>query len=375
MSEKRKFLYFYSARCKFCSQFSEMLAKSNDSVKNNFINISIDDASIRLPPYLEVVPTIQIYDDGGRRHVLSDKHAFEWLNQYTQKPVETEPFCIGEMGSNLSDCFSFLDGKDDNISTSDKAYASLSQLDEFYITTPNEGVAQKTGGNGGSGGGGARSLENLDKLTSDMQKLQQQRNKETPQRGGSAPKVPDFTQPNGGSMVGRTNEFGTISVGQEKDQQSQKFQRQYDLVVQQRNADVPRRKIPTSAPNFESPNYKSQFVTNDMMKQANRNRPQGSHKMDYKNIAPSVPKPTENPDFGVSSYFDNQNRRQQNPNQPQRQPQRQQVNPRQQPPRQQLNPRQQPPRQQLNPRQNPQRQQINPRQIPQRQRQLPYKRI
>jgi len=370
VSEKRKFLYFYSARCKFCSQFSEMLARSNDSVKNNFINISIDDPSIRLPPYLEVVPTIQIYDDGGRRHVLSDKHAFEWLNQYTQKPVETEPFCIGEMGSNLSDCFSFLEGKDDNISMSDKAYASLEQLDEFYITTPNEGAAPKTSsGNGGRNNGG-RSLENLDKLTSDMQKLQQQRNKETPQRGGVAPKVPDFSQPNGGSMVGRTNEFGTISVGQEKDQQAQKFQRQYDLIIQQRNADVPRRKIPTSAPNFESPNYKSQFVTNDMMKQANRNRPQSmgpSQKMDYQNMVPSIPKPKENPNFAVSSYFDNQNRKQN-----QRQPPRQQLNPRQ--PQRQPSQRQQPPMQQLNPRQrmNP-RQQMNQRQVPQRQ--LPYKRI
>ena len=301
MSEKRKFLYFYSSRCKFCSQFSEMLERS-PNIKGNFLSISIDDASIRLPPYLEVVPTIQIYDEGGRRQILSDKHAFEWLNQYTQKPVETEPFCIGEMGSSLSDCFSFLDGQEDNKSTGDKAYASLEQLDQFYITTPNEGsTIEKSGAN--------TKFQKVDKLTSDMEKLQQQRRKEfAAAKGGPPGKAPDFTQPNGGSLVGR-NDLGTVSVGKEKDEQAQMFQRKYDLVIQQRNADMPRRKVPTKAPNFESPNYKSQFVTSDMMQQANKRQTQTQgplQKIDYKNVVPTIPKPNENPNFGVSAFFENQ---------------------------------------------------------------------
>lgn len=299
--EKRKFLFFYSKSCKFCAQFSELLNRVPNEIKQNFVPICIDDPTIRLPPYLQVVPTIQIYDDGGRRHVLQDKHAFEWLNQYSQKPIETEAYAIGEMGSSLSDCYSFLEEQENTKISSDRAYTSLEQLDSFFITTPAEGsdVSQHQGSMGGSMGSMSGKMQ-ADPLVQEMEKLQQMRSRDVPQKNGPPPQVPNFAQ----------------NVGNGRDQENmmkqQAFQRQYDLIIQQRNSDVPKRRMPSVAPNFESPSYKSQFVTPDMMKSVNQRKPPmsvGSNNMyDYKKqTVPNIPRPVQNPNFGVSPRFSNMN--------------------------------------------------------------------
>lgn len=317
----KKFLYFYSTRCKFCGQFSEMLERSK--IKNNFIPISIDNPAIKLPPYLEAVPTIQVYDDGGRRHILTDKHAFEWLNQYAQKPIETEAYCLGEMGSSISDCFSFINDKEnESLISNNKDYASLQQLEDFFITTPAEGsdvaTAQKQQasrmggggsgsggnvngnsffGNGGNGGNGGKA----DVLSAEMEKLKAQRAKDTPIRG-PPPNVPDFSNGNNSEA---------------NDQAKQAIlQRKYDLIMQQRNSDIPKRRVPSIAPNFESPNYKSQFVSQDMIKDMYQKKPQQRmphQNIDYQHqirgVVPNVPRPSANPNFKVSPYFDNRIKR------------------------------------------------------------------
>ena len=295
--DKRKFLYFYSKTCKFCSQFTEMLNRVPNEVKQNFVPISIDDPTIRLPPYLQVVPTIQIYDDGGRRHVLQDKHAFEWLNQYSQKPIETEAYSIGEMGSSLSDCYSFLEENENTKISSDRAYTALDNLDNFFITTPAEGsdVSQHQNPQGGQ-----NTKMQVDPLIQEMEKLQQMRSRDVPQKGGPPPQVPNFAQ----------------NVGTGRDQEnmmkSQAFQRQYDLIIQQRNSDVPKRRMPSVAPNFESPAYKSKFVTPEMMKSVNQRHaqppPQGPGGYEYqKQTTHNIPRPVQNPNFGVSPRFSNMN--------------------------------------------------------------------
>lgn len=291
IQDKRKFLYFYSKSCKFCGQFSEMLNRVPVQIKQNFVPICIDDPTIRLPPYLQVVPTIQIYDDGGRRHVLQDKHAFEWLNQYSQKPIETEAYSIGEMGSSLSDCYSFLEENENTKISSDRAYTALEQLESFFITTPEEGADLSQMQQNGNGG---QTKLQADPLIQEMEKLQQMRSRDVPQKNGPPPQVPNFA-----------NNVG-VGKDQENMMKSQAFQRQYDMIIQQRNADVPKRRMPSVAPNFESPAYKSQFVTQDMMKSNNQQRPmisQGSN-FDYqKQVIPNIPKPTQNPNFGVSAKF------------------------------------------------------------------------
>ena len=275
-----------------------MLNRVNNEIKQNFVPICIDDPTIRLPPYLQVVPTIQIYDDGGRRHVLQDKHAFEWLNQYSQKPVETEAYAIGEMGSSLSDCYSFLEENENTKISSDRAYTALDNLDNFFITTPAEGsdVSQHQGQQGQVG---QSTKMQADPLIQEMEKLQQMRSRDVPQKNGPPPQVPNFAQ----------------NVGNGKDQanmmKQQAFQRQYDLIIQQRNSDVPKRRMPSVAPNFESPGYKSQFVTPEMVKSVNQRHapsPQGPGGYDYHNQAThNIPKPVQNPNFGVSPRFNNMN--------------------------------------------------------------------
>lgn len=133
-NRQQKYIYYWSKYCPFCKKFSEHLLKS--SVSEKFYKVCVDTPGIKLPSYVRRVPTIQIFDDNSNRQVLEDKHAFEWLNLYSENPCEIQDFCAGEMSSTLSDCFSYLDKNKEATHT----FEYLDNIGKHFITTPPEGA-------------------------------------------------------------------------------------------------------------------------------------------------------------------------------------------------------------------------------------------
>ena len=106
---QRKNILYISKYCQWSKKFREALQKT--PLFNKFVQIYIDTPGVKYPPWLQRVPTIQIYDQNRKRQILTDKHAFEWLNQYCDAPVDLAAYNEGGegMSSSLSDCFAFLD--------------------------------------------------------------------------------------------------------------------------------------------------------------------------------------------------------------------------------------------------------------------------
>lgn len=306
----RKFLYFYSNKCQYCKRFTDVLNKS--TVRSNFTKICVDTPGLRLPSYLKAVPTVQIYEN-DRRHVLADKHAFEWISQYSKAPEETQAFNLGEMGSSsLSDCFSFLDDKNDDVAGTPfkKDCAFLQQLDSFYITTPDEdsdgkvsgGIGNLKSGGGGRGGGmggdGGMGGGGSGRPVSKLEMLQRQREQDVPRRGnGPPPKAPNFSQSSlGGAFSKNEMEMARETMSQKK----------YDSIIEQRNRDVPRGRVPSRAPDFTSASFKSQYVTPEMRSQAQRQINRQVRPINYRNVmkkAPKINRPQGQPNFHYSSRY------------------------------------------------------------------------
>ena len=108
-SQAKKNIFFYSNSCTFSKKFNEILSKTK--VYNTFLKICIDIRGIRLPAFVKRVPTIVVYDTNGRRHILSGKEAFEWVCLLSDEPIDISEYQACEMGSAISDSYSYLDSK------------------------------------------------------------------------------------------------------------------------------------------------------------------------------------------------------------------------------------------------------------------------
>ena len=95
-------ILFYSKECTHCKKFAEILFKL-PQVNDKFIKISVDDRRIRLPSFVQRVPTIVVFDK-GQRNVLADSKVFGWINQYLEdaSKVDLVPYDQGAISSTLS---------------------------------------------------------------------------------------------------------------------------------------------------------------------------------------------------------------------------------------------------------------------------------
>lgn len=102
-------ILFYSKYCPHCKKFADILFKL-PHINERFVKISVDAKNVRLPSFVETVPTIVIFDQGVKQ-ILTDTKAFAWVNQFLEENTQVDlvPYDLGVMSSSLSDGFSFID--------------------------------------------------------------------------------------------------------------------------------------------------------------------------------------------------------------------------------------------------------------------------
>lgn len=164
MSEKN-FTLFYSNQCNFCRQFLEKL--NNLQIKKNFSFYCVDNN--KAPHYVRSTPTLLIKEESK---YLRGKEAFEWLEKYENKikedsnPLAWHP---AEMGSSLSDNYSFLD-----IDTNSQGLGGNSIAHSFsFLSNGNNMNSLKNINNN-------KNNNKMDQLTNKMEDLKKIRDMDTP---------------------------------------------------------------------------------------------------------------------------------------------------------------------------------------------------
>jgi thiol-disulfide isomerase/thioredoxin len=124
-------ILFYSKECPHCKKFAEILFKL-PQVNDKFIKISVDDRRMRLPNFVQRVPTIVVFDK-GQRNILTDTNVFGWINQFLEdaSKVDLVPYDQGAMSSSLSDNFSFIG--DENGKEAEHTFGWMDKLEDTRI--------------------------------------------------------------------------------------------------------------------------------------------------------------------------------------------------------------------------------------------------
>jgi hypothetical protein len=245
-SSKKKNILYVSKYCLWSTKFQEALQKT--PMHSKFIKVFIDTPGVQYPSFLERVPTIQIYDENEKRHILTDKHAFEWLNQKIDTPVDLSAYNDGEMGSSISDCFAFLDKNQE----SSHSFMYLDAVDKFWITTPDaekhpggqQQQQQQPSFEGFGDTGGSSKFD--DSSSQALEAFKRQRDSDVPQAPrGPTPQMEDqFKKQNG--------------INQDVDHISgQHLESQVGLLNGRRQNEIKRAPLPKHAPNFQTGRFKS----------------------------------------------------------------------------------------------------------------------
>jgi len=124
-------ILFYSKECPHCKKFAEILFKL-PQVNDKFIKISVDDRRMRLPNFVQRVPTIVVFEK-GQRNILTDTNVFSWINQFLEdaSKVDLVPYDQGAMSSSLSDNFSFIG--DDQGREAEHTFGWMDKLEDTRI--------------------------------------------------------------------------------------------------------------------------------------------------------------------------------------------------------------------------------------------------
>ena len=106
-----QYILYYSNYCINCKEFINILCKN--SIYSNFkkINVSVNR---NYPSIIKSVPTIIV---PNIERPLIGEEVFQWLEHFSSKRTKTMqeeiiPYSPGEMGSGLTDSYSYLDSKD-----------------------------------------------------------------------------------------------------------------------------------------------------------------------------------------------------------------------------------------------------------------------
>ena len=86
---KKQNILFFSKFCQWSKKFRKKLKKS--TMSDQFVQIEVA-TRLRLPHWLQCVPTIVVYEN-GRRYILASMHAFQWLDGF---PISSRQPTINE---------------------------------------------------------------------------------------------------------------------------------------------------------------------------------------------------------------------------------------------------------------------------------------
>jgi len=133
-----KNIVFYSNYCNYSKELVNKLSKTK--LHDSLIYICVDDKNISLPNFVNVVPTIYLYEN---KQILTEDDINNWVNQNLQTDDDNEDVIAyhgNSIGlSGFSTNFSFLEGDNDSM------IAKYSFLDSSSkIETPKEFNDSKT---------------------------------------------------------------------------------------------------------------------------------------------------------------------------------------------------------------------------------------
>jgi hypothetical protein len=105
-----KDILFYSEFCEYSQEIKKKLSETG--IINNMIQVCVDDEQIKLPPFLEAVPTIYIQDN---KSIVVDDDILNYINSKTQLVNKPD---IGDWDSAFSgggsmSSFASLEGGDE----------------------------------------------------------------------------------------------------------------------------------------------------------------------------------------------------------------------------------------------------------------------
>jgi hypothetical protein len=140
MANKQDYIIFCSDQCHHCEEFLTELYKKNIELYKKFLKVDVGKNNIRIPPYVQSVPTI-VVPIKGKKTVLTDDQAFEWLYNINGKSLDSnsagqimdyDP--IGMSG--FSDGFASFN--DNEPSPMDKSFVFINRNNDMLIPTPPE---------------------------------------------------------------------------------------------------------------------------------------------------------------------------------------------------------------------------------------------
>lgn len=123
----QKHILFYSNLCQFSQDVIQTIYKKN--VRDRFINVCIENPKFQksLPPFVDRVPMILtadkqlVVDEDGRSNIeffisllagSAEQHQTQHQPQHQQQSQDLTPFSALEMGSKMSDGFSYIEESD-----------------------------------------------------------------------------------------------------------------------------------------------------------------------------------------------------------------------------------------------------------------------
>ena len=129
---KQNLVLFYSNKCIHSKEFLSMLHKDAD-LNNNVTKVNVDNPNIKLPPYIQSVPSL-IVNENNKPNLLVGSKIFEWYNQKHKQNISNDSVMDWDPTTmtGYSDGFSYL-GSDDVIK---KSYSFLDN--DQKINTPDE---------------------------------------------------------------------------------------------------------------------------------------------------------------------------------------------------------------------------------------------
>lgn len=222
-------ILFYSKECTHCKKFAELLFKL-PQVNDKFIKISVDDRRMRLPSFVQRVPTVVVFEQ-GERQILTDSNVFGWINQFLENSskVDLVPYDHGAMSSSLSDNFSFIG--EDTGKEAEHTFAWMDKLQDTRIGL----VAE-------SGNGPTTNSQNSKINDNQIERYMQERDQVLPQQQKPSQNI-DFT---------KLYEQDTSKAGLDQSVLSQ--------LNNFRQRQIRRGAPPRQGPNFQSPSFSAEWV-------------------------------------------------------------------------------------------------------------------
>ena len=191
---------FYSNNCQHSKKLLSQI--QNTPLTNNIQMINIDDPRVKLPEFVECVPTLYI---SSKRQVLTDSHLFQWFEESMKienvnkskiniaditGDASILPFQMSEMGNGLAGAmYSFIEEDKNDLMNQNYSFLQDRDINKMPDFTRSDGTSSGSTTNSKltapkkTGGGTDNAYDQMMKARgNDMQKK-------------SPPQVPNFNSP------------------------------------------------------------------------------------------------------------------------------------------------------------------------------------